>query len=113
MLENTASVLLGAIIGYLLMFFVVRLKSHTPKVLSSLISVILGGTVVGFLGKVSNIKEVFSYYVVGLFIGVVVGIVFYRIRYHVFPIMQTFFLKVELLMQTFFQKIGLLTKKVP
>jgi uncharacterized membrane-anchored protein YhcB (DUF1043 family) len=89
MVENIASACLGAVIGYLIMYFVTRFTSYTPKVLGSLISVILGGTVVGFLGKLSNIRQVFSYYVIGLAIGVVVGIIFYWIKHQKPPIVHT------------------------
>jgi uncharacterized membrane-anchored protein YhcB (DUF1043 family) len=89
MIENIASICLGAVIGYLVMYFLTRFTSYTPKVLGSLISVILGGTVVGFLGKLSNIRQVFSYYVIGLAIGVIVGIIFYWIKHHRPPIVHT------------------------
>jgi putative flippase GtrA len=103
MIENIASACIGFVIGYLLMYFLPRLTTFSPKVLRSLISVILGGTVAGFLGKLSNnIPVVLSLYLIGLFVGFVVAFFLYWYRYKVPPILQTFC-----------QKIGLLTKRTP
>jgi hypothetical protein len=90
MIENIGSACLGAVIGYLVMYFLTRFTTYTPKVLGSLISVILGGTVVGFIGKLgSNLKDVFAYYLIGVLIGVAVGIAFYWIKTHRPPIVKT------------------------
>jgi hypothetical protein len=82
MVENIAGICLGAVIGWLVVYFVTRFPSYTPKVLGSLISVILGGTVVGFLAKLGSVRETLSYYLIGLAVGVVVGIILYTIKHH-------------------------------
>lgn len=82
MVENIASACLGAVVAYIAMYFVTRFTSYTPKVLGALLSVMLGGTVVAFLGKMSNVKAVFSYYVIGLAIGFVLYIVLYWIKHY-------------------------------
>jgi hypothetical protein len=80
MVENIASACLGAIVIYIAMYFVTRFTSYTPKVLSALLSVILGGAVVAFLGKMSSVKTVFSYYAIGLAIGLLLYIALYWIK---------------------------------
>jgi uncharacterized membrane protein len=88
MIENIGSACLGLVVGYLVMYFVFRFKDYTAKVLGSLVSVILGTAVGGFLGKLSALKEVFAFYLIGLAIGVGVGIILYWLKHHQPPIVK-------------------------
>jgi uncharacterized membrane protein len=87
-IANAGSACLGGVIGYLVIFFVTRFDTYSPKVLSALIGAILGSAVIGFLTKLSGYKDAIWYYPVGLAIGVVVGIILYWIRHGSPPIMQ-------------------------
>ncbi len=102
-IEDIAATGIGVVMGYIVLYFLTRLKKFTVKELGSLFGVILGATVLGFLSKLDNTPaEVFAFYAIGIFIGFVAALVLYWIRYKVPPIMQTFL-----------QKIGLLTKGTP
>jgi len=57
MIENIGSACLGAIVGYVVMYFVARLASDTPKVAVPLGCVVLGGVVVAIIGKLSTSKR--------------------------------------------------------
>jgi uncharacterized membrane protein len=60
---------LGIVIGYLVRYFVRRFKNYTPKALSSVVSIILGGGVVKFL---STDQLAWWFYPIGLLIGFMV-----------------------------------------
>ncbi len=60
---------LGIVIGWLTRYFVFRFNSFKPMTLTAVISAIVGGTVVGFLGAD---KSVWWFYPIGLLIGFVV-----------------------------------------
>jgi hypothetical protein len=60
---------LGIVIGWLVRFFIWRFKTFSPSVLSSVISILLGGAVTKFL---SHDENVWWFYPIGLLIGFVV-----------------------------------------
>ena len=59
---------LGTVIGWLVRFFVGRFQSFTPKALASVVSVLMGGAVIGFL---ESDRSVWWFYPIGLLAGFV------------------------------------------
>jgi hypothetical protein len=59
---------LGIVIGWLVRYFIRRFQKFTPAVFSAVISIILGGVVVKFLGTDPN---VWWFYPIGLLLGFV------------------------------------------
>ena len=57
---------LGIIIGWLIRFFIKRFKSFTPKALTSVVTLIVGGSTVKLLGAD---KTLFWFYPIGLLAG--------------------------------------------
>jgi uncharacterized membrane protein len=60
---------LGAVIGWLVRYFIRRLNRFGPVVLGSVVSVILGGAVIKFL---EADRSVWWFYPIGLAVGLVV-----------------------------------------
>jgi uncharacterized membrane protein len=65
---------LGAVISYLCMFFVARLKTHTVSALSAVVVILLGGVVGKFLTTNTPAKDAIWWYPIGMAIGLVVWI---------------------------------------
>jgi O-antigen/teichoic acid export membrane protein len=63
------STCLGFVIGWLVRFFLYRMKSFTPKALSSIVSIIAGGAAIKLLASDSDL---IWWYLIGLFLGFVV-----------------------------------------
>jgi|ERR1700739_226267 len=59
----------GLVIGWLVRFFLYRMKSFNPKVLSSIVSVIAGGAAIKLFAHNSDLVW---WYTIGLFLGFVV-----------------------------------------
>jgi hypothetical protein len=57
---------LGTVIGWLVRYFVGRFHSFTPKALASVVSVLLGGAVIGFL---ESDRSIWWFYPIGLLAG--------------------------------------------
>lgn len=57
---------LGVVVGWLVRYFVPRFETFTPAILTSVISIGLGGVVIKFL---ENDKTVLWYYPIGLLIA--------------------------------------------
>jgi hypothetical protein len=60
---------LGIVIGWLVRYFIRRFKTFTPSVLSSVLSIVLGGAAIKFLAAD---KTVWWFYPIGLLIGFIV-----------------------------------------
>jgi hypothetical protein len=60
---------LGIIIGWLVRFSVEKFKDVTPKVLTSVVSLILGGVITGFISRTAAESWVLLFYPIGLVIG--------------------------------------------
>lgn len=59
---------LGVVMGFLVRYFIRRFDTFAPGVLSSVISIVLGGAVIKFLGADKN---VWWFYPIGLLLGFV------------------------------------------
>jgi hypothetical protein len=60
---------LGLVIGWLVRFFLYRMRSFNPKALSSIVSIIAGGAAIKLLARNSDLVW---WYLIGLFLGFVV-----------------------------------------
>lgn len=68
-IANWGALALGIVVAYLVRMFVRRFRSYSPKALSAVVSILLGGTVVRFL---ANDPDAVWYYPIGLFAGFVI-----------------------------------------
>ena len=61
---------IGIVVGWLVRYFVVRLKNYTISGLTSVIAILVAGAVVNYLGPD---KSVNAFYAVGLVMGFAAG----------------------------------------
>jgi hypothetical protein len=74
-----SSTSLGIVMGWLVRYFIRRFEKFTPAVLSSIVSILVGGVAVKFLGADRN---VLSFYPIGLLLGFVIYHVIATIEIH-------------------------------
>ena len=65
---------LGAVICFISMFFIVRLKTHTVSALGAVLGVVLGGAVGKFLTANTHQQDAIWWYPIGMVIGLVLWI---------------------------------------
>ena len=56
----------GIVVGWLIRYFIRRFDNYSPKVITSVISVIFGGVIIKF---VETDNSTFWFYPIGLFVG--------------------------------------------
>jgi hypothetical protein len=85
--RRTGTTCLGIFIGYLAMYFVRRFTTFSPQVFGSLLSVVVGGAVLKFLGAD---RDAWWFYPIGLLIGLVLyfGLFYLNARGYPFPVIQ-------------------------
>jgi hypothetical protein len=77
-----SSIAVGWVVGFLVMFFVVRFSSWTAGVLSSVLALIFGGIVLEFL---ADGKFDLRFYAIGLAAGIITYLVLYGIENRSLP----------------------------